>query len=339
MHFNTRIFVPLIISVSCLLCPIALADKTYSDCMLEAMEQEAGEKTLGELRSACIERASQDVEQPEESTAPERQYPLDERYKQEEVALTNPFVLLPHKNNYFLLANYHFNEMNNAPWQEPPLNESPEFDQTEAKFQVSIKVPVVQNLFRDNGHLFFAYTNLSVWQIYNTELSKPFRDINHEPEAWITFDNDWEIFGWRNRAIDTGIVHQSNGREDPLSRSWNRVYARFLFEKSHSVILFKPWYRIKEDSAKDDNPDITEYLGNFELGGATRRGKNTYSVLLRNNLSTSNNRGMVQLGWSFPVYKNIRFYTQWFYGYGETLIDYNYRNNALGIGLQYGDWL
>lgn len=320
----------------------AFSDSLDHACLLLELEKAENHTTVGELRENCrLTPETPEAQQPIalEKDAHEIQSALDNRINAEKVALTNPFVLLPHKTNYFLFGNYHFNDINTAPWEEPPLNETPEFQNIEAKFQVSIKAPIVQNLFGDTGHLYFAYTNLSVWQIYNKDLSSPFRDINHEPEAWISFDNDWSFMGWRNRVIDTGIVHQSNGRSDPLSRSWNRLYARFLFEKGNSVLLFKPWYRIKESPEQDDNPDITDYLGNFELGGATRRGKSGYSFLLRNNLKTNDNRGMIQLGWTYPVYKNLRFYTQWFYGYGESLIDYDYRNNSLGIGLQYGDWL
>jgi phospholipase A1 len=320
----------------------AISGSLDYDCLLLELEKAESHTTIGELRKTCGHTPESPPTQQtttQRKAAQEMQSALDNRIEAEKIALTNPFVLLPHKTNYFLFGNYHFNDINTAPWEEPPINETPDFQNIEAKFQVSIKAPIVQNLLGDNGHLYFAYTNLSVWQIYNKDLSSPFRDINHEPEAWISFDNDWSLMGWRNRVIDAGIVHQSNGRSDPLSRSWNRIYARFLFEKGNSVLLFKPWYRIKESPENDDNPDITDYLGNFELGGATRRGKSGYSFLLRNNLKTSDNRGMIQLGWTYPVYKNLRFYTQWFYGYGESLIDYNYRNNALGIGLQYGDWL
>jgi phospholipase A1 len=318
------------------------ASNDFQDCMLEQLEKAGDEMTVGELRNACT--PAEEAITVEATPAPEdgtdiQQSALDARFEAEKVALTNPFVLLPHKTNYFLFANYHFTDMNTSPWEQPPINETPALQNTEAKFQVSIKAPIVQNLFGDNGHLFFAYTNKSVWQIYNKDISSPFRDINHEPEAWIGFDNDWEYLGWRNRTIDWGFVHQSNGREDPLSRSWNRIYARFLFEKGNSALLFKPWIRIPESDDKDDNPDILDYMGNFELGGATKRGKSGYSIMLRNNLDFNENRGAIELGWTYPVYKNLRFYTQWFYGYGETLIDYNYRTNSLGVGLQYGDWL
>ena len=62
----------------------------------------------------------------------------------------------------------------------------------------------------------------------------------------------------RWRLANIGFAHQSNGRGDPLSRSWNRVYAELGFETRDLALLVRPWYRIKESAAKDDNPDITE---------------------------------------------------------------------------------
>jgi phospholipase A1 len=56
-----------------------------------------------------------------------------------------------------------------------------------------------------------------------------------------------------------GFVHQSNGRNEPISRSWNRIFANFVFEKGNLVFSLKPWYRISEDEADDNNPDITSH--------------------------------------------------------------------------------
>jgi phospholipase A1 len=36
---------------------------------------------------------------------------------------------------------------------------------------------------------------------------------------------------------------------------------------------------------------------------------------------------------------NLRFYTQFFNGYGESLIDYNHHNQRVGIGFSINDIL
>jgi phospholipase A1 len=49
-------------------------------------------------------------------------------------------------------------------------------------------------------------------------------------------------------------MHQSNGRSQVLSRSWNRVYAQFGFDSDNWLLLVRPWARLSEEDDKDDNP-------------------------------------------------------------------------------------
>ncbi|MEX1058582.1 MAG: phospholipase A, partial [Natronospirillum sp.] len=142
----------------------------------------------------------------------------------------------------------------------------------------------------------------------------------------------YEIAGFRGRFINLGMVHQSNGRSEGLSRSWNRVYAQFGFERDNLALLIRPWYRIPERDV-DDNPDIEDYLGHGELLAVYRKDRNAYSLLLRNNFQSTDNRGAVKLNWSFPLYGRLKGYVQYFNGYGESLVDYNHSQQSIGFGV------
>jgi len=258
---------------------------------------------------------------------------LDQRMLVERKTRFQPFVLTPHKPNYALPFTY--NETpNNAPVN---VARDGELDNHEIKFQLSVKFPIAENLFGVHGSLQFAYTNLSFWQAYNNQSSSSFRETVHEPEIFLIFENEWETLGFRNRLVQIGMVHQSNGRSGAESRSWNRLYADFIFQKDNFYISFKPWYRIN-NTGPDDNPDIETYLGHAEFRAAYTGHHHTLSFMLRNNFK-SPNYGATEVNWSFPMSRRAKWFIQYFNGYGESLIDYNARVNRLGIGIALTDWL
>ena len=87
-----------------------------------------------------------------------------------------------------------------------------EWDRAEVKFQFSFALPVWKDIPHMDADLYFAYTQVAFWQLYNSELSEPFRDTNYEPEAFLLFDTDFSVFGLDNKALMVGFLHQSNGR-------------------------------------------------------------------------------------------------------------------------------
>ncbi|PHS71642.1 MAG: phospholipase [Methylophaga sp.] len=295
--------------------------------------------TIGELRLLCQNRtAQQELAHTDDEISPTSiETAINKRIKFEKEAEQNPFALLAHKPNYIILSN-NLASPNEQPFNDAFPNEDAHFQPWETKFQISLKVPVIRGLF-GKADLFAGYTNRSFWQQFNKVGSSPFRDSNHELETWLSFNNDSEFLGFRNRVIRTGIVHQSNGQSGVLSRSWNRVYADFIFERHNWYLSLKPWWRIPEDNDEDDNPDIDDYLGHFELSGVYKKDQHSFDFMVRNNLKFGDNHGALQLGWSFPLSKNVRGYVQWFNGYGESLIDYDSYSNSLGFGFQLADWL
>jgi len=292
---------------------------SYEECITKLSLSMPDDTSLGEIRRRC--RALQ--------TPPDQ---VEKRFLEEELNQHEAFVITPHKPNYILLGAYNFEDINLSPY---PPSESEGFKQEEMKFQLSFKIPVLTGILGSKTDLFAAYTNRSFWQIYAWDFSAPFRETNHEPELWFRLRTNSPLFGLRMDSINLGVVHQSNGRGGDLSRSWNRLYAQGVFSRGRFGFGLKTWITIAD---LEDNPDISHYMGHFEFQGAYKAGEHTIALMLRNNLDFSDNRGAVQLDWSFPLFGHFRAYTQWFYGYGESLIDYNARVNSLGLGIQLTDW-
>lgn len=265
--------------------------------------------------------------------------PMERRFALERASRENPFVLTPHRPSYLLPVTYNLRP-NPDPFEDGRNGlDGDNFDRTEAKFQISLKSILLESLFGQPIDLAFGYTQQSYWQVYNRDASRPFRETVHEPELFLYWHTEAEILGWRHRVMQMGINHQSNGQSEPQSRSWNRLYAEFVFERGNWVLGIRPWYRLPEDESKDDNPDIHRYLGYGDVGLFHYRGDQVFGMLLRNNLRLDDNKGSVQLEWSFPLYKKIRGYVQYFYGYGESLIDYDHINHRLGLGFMLVNWI
>ncbi|WP_300919151.1 phospholipase A, partial [Helicobacter rodentium] len=224
----------------------------------------------------------------------------------------------PHKFNYIIPANV-------SSSKEP--NQS---KQVETKFQISIKKILLDDLFAKDLDLYFAYTQQSFWQLYDNQNSRPFRESNYEPSLYLSYPLDkYDLFFDR---VDFGYVHQSNGGDLNNSRSWDRLFVEGIYSYENFTMALKAWYRIPESADKDDNPDITKYLGYGELTFGYLWNKHLLTTTLRNNLR-GDNKGSILLDYSYPIYKNLYLYLQFFNGYGESLRDYNNSINRFGVGI------
>jgi len=273
--------------------------------------------------------------------AQQEQEPLKERLEVEKENVLKPFTIMPHKPNFMLLGTYNIENYDSTLYQEEFNDHSLVFEDIEAQFQLSLKVPIALNFFSGHMNIFGSYTNRSFWQVYNPEISSPFRETNHEPELWLQFNHKNSLLGFNHPLTIIGLSHQSNGRSGALSRSWNRLYASFIFDKGNLAASFKPWIRISEDLEEDDNPDIKEFMGHGEIRLIYKWEKNTFSMMLRNGFESNFSRAGYEFSWSFPFYKYgyFRGYLQGFSGYGESLIDYNNKVNRIALGVSITDFL
>ncbi|HRX89241.1 MAG TPA: phospholipase A [Steroidobacteraceae bacterium] len=298
----------------------AFASETDA-CYSAAVHAGPPDMTVAEIRRRCEQ---QTVDESIEGTAIQR------RLFAEFQTMDRPFTLTTHRPNYLLPVTY-VTDPNDAPFQFAAAGAR--LDNLETKFQISFKVPLLRDVFGAGNTVFGAYTNQSWWQAYNSQSSSAFRETNHEPEVFLRHYGGPRLFGFDIAAWDVGFVHQSNGRPEPLSRSWNRVFAGAAGELGNLALSLKGWYRLPDSD--DDNPGMQRYLGYGELRAFYTPNRNTFGLMLR----PGSRKTSLELSWSFPLTTQLRFYALYFNGYGESLLDYDRHLERVGIGIALNDYL
>lgn len=254
-----------------------------------------------------------------------------------------------YRSNYLIVT--HASNPNDIP-VSPSQNNTDDrnLDAKDLKFQLSLKtemmgnIPIIRDLpYVTSSRVWAAYTQQSYWQIFNGRVSRPFRETNYEPEVILSLGIDNQVDGVKKsyipRMLNLGLVHQSNGRTNPLSRSWNRLYLEGGFVLTDRIsLMVRPWWHFSED--RDDNPDIDKYLG---YGDVTFRWedykrKHAATILLRNNLR-SDNKGYAKIDLQRQVFNNpyLKLHMTLSSGYGESLLDYNHSQSIFGIGISLGE--
>jgi phospholipase A1 len=248
------------------------------------------------------------------------------------------FNFIGYRPNFFLPL-HHTDRINRTP--QSPTREPltlPDYRPLEAKLQLSLRTKVAQSVLLPDADLWFGYTQQSLWQLWNTRGSAPFRNTDYEPEIIYVVPIPAAMQslpgGWQWKFVQAGFAHQSNGQAKPLSRSWNRVYAGAGFERGDYSIIARSARRLPEDD--DDNPDLTDYRGRGDVLVQWTPGLATAALLWRTTFK-SFKRGALQLDWTYPVDSDrpagLQWYVQVFTGYGETLTDYNVRQTSIGLGV------
>jgi phospholipase A1 len=313
-----------------------------ADMLSQSAQADTQEEIEARIRALNTElyqlrQQLQQIDSPEEAAqgVPPKQLPeevaledLSDRRQWEQESSRNPFSITTHRTNYLFPVSYNTNQDANN-FREVTDASGP--NNNEVKFQFSAKFNLAEDIFGNVGDVYFAYTQRSWWQAYNTDASSPFRETNYEPEVFIDFDSAWSALGWVNTRNRIAFNHQSNGRSDPLSRSWNRVYLESTLQRGDWALTLAPHWRVPESDGDDNNPDIERFVGYGDIRLAKRLQNNhEFAGQLRGNPSTGNYGTQVDYSW--PAFNSVRAHVQYYYGYGESMIDYDNRVHRLSLG-------
>jgi outer membrane phospholipase A len=218
-------------------------------------------------------------------------------------------------------------------------------EQPRAKFEVSFKYRL--HTFGDSHNadaphtLQLGYTQRSLW-IEGGGTPSHFYDTSYMPEVFYQWfpsaTPGSEINGFTWIGLQSGLRHESNGKDGADARSINLLYMRMGFtvgspEGWHLILLPQIYGYV---GGVTENPDIETYRGHTQLTTVFQRGNN---VSLRLNLIPGGNFKHGSREWNLEIpirIRNFGFYglVQYFDGYGESLLGYNHHSSVLRGGVE-----
>ncbi|MFW2176594.1 MULTISPECIES: phospholipase A [unclassified Moraxella] len=224
-----------------------------------------------------------------------------------------------------------------SPTQDHVVQTGDQLQNLDTKMQVSFKTKLAEDVFNTNADVWFGYTQQAYWQLYNRH-SRPFRSSDYQPEIFITQPVTAKLPAHGNlRLLGAGVVHESNGQGDPLSRSWNRAYLMAGAEWGKLTVIPRVWAIGKATDNKSDNPDIADYMGYGDVRWLYDLSDNsTVGGVVRYN--PFENKGAVQVDYAYPLTGGMKAFIQLFHGYGENIQDYNHKSTNVGVGLMFNDF-
>lgn len=221
-----------------------------------------------------------------------------------------------YKDNYFLVGTSTIHKPS-------PLN-------SDVKFQISLSIRLTNNTLPWNTYLFLMYTQKAFWNVF--EKSLPMHDLNYNPGIGIA-----RPFFIRDRYVGKlalMLEHESNGRDEEASRSWNKIsLSGSALINEWLMVHSKVWVPIIDSG---NNRDILRYSGIWQTGfvAYTPNKKLSLGVTLVKRAGWNLNfNTIVDFIWRVSDKTNLNLLLQYYNGYGESLIDYNQFHSRLRVGI------
>jgi outer membrane phospholipase A len=213
------------------------------------------------------------------------------------------------------------------------------------EFQFSLKYKVfnIKDDWDPLTHLYFAYTQTSFWNAFSPNPS--FFDTSYKPSMFLYYPDVFQN-GLFQLDLQGGAEHESNGQGGTEERSFNTFYfqPKATFDlPAHFQFSLQPrawfYYRVG-----DNNSNIADFHGYADLISALTwlDPHSGEKIQLSNKFLIGDDGSHVGLLFDLrfnlgglPVLRkfNPAIQVQYFYGYGQNLLDYNVNTHALRAGL------
>ena len=201
---------------------------------------------------------------------------------------------------------------------------------SDVKFQISLAIRLTNATLPWGTYLYLFYTQKTFWNVFQESL--PMHDMNFNPGIGLT-----KPFYIKNRYVGRMsliLEHESNGRDSIWSRSWNRLaLSGSVMLTRHFLVHAKYWIPIVDS---DNNSDIVKYAGWCQWGMAITSPEERFygglTFVMRGGWNFKCNV-IAEFAWRVSKKTNLNLYAQYYYGYGEDLLDYNQLHSRLRVGL------
>lgn len=210
------------------------------------------------------------------------------------------------------------------------LGGEPTVHNSDVKFQISFQQRLTKSVLPWHSYLYLFYTQKALWNVL--ERSLPFHDLNFNPGIGVS-----RHIILKNRLVGKMtlmIEHESNGRDETASRSWNKVsLAGEAYISPFLMAHAKFWIPIVDGKY---NRDILKYSGISQAGFQAISLDDKWVLdmtLVKRQGWNFNFNTIVQLGYRINHNSNQFIMVQYYNGYGETLLDYNQYHSRIRVGL------
>ena len=199
---------------------------------------------------------------------------------------------------------------------------------SDAKFQISIRHRLIKGMLPFHTYLFLTYTQKSFWDIYKK--SKPFAESNYNPTLGLGTP-----ITRRDKLVGLGMLqfeHESNGRGGDSSRSWNRISLTGIFEFNRR---FSGELKLWIPMGLSDNPDYVRYGGYGQAAvnykSLDERVRLSLLVVKRGGWNLNANLRL-EAGYRLSRRSNQYLFLQYYNGYAESMIEYRQFHSYWRIG-------